>query len=274
TAAHRRCDVGVRRASGVGCIQAESGPLPRAASALDESCATAQPGQHPGRGPRSRLRCRADRTGGAECRESALLRTGADVCGGPACLCCAGFCTERATRSGRCDGRAARNVDSHGARLAGDGAMRPTAWLAIALLATLIGALAVWHEERGIEQTREASAHRTFSLLDQQGHTITDQTFRGEWLIVFFGYTSCPDLCPTTLFLLHQTLQKLQGRARSVRVLFITVDPERDTPEKLAAYLLNLGPKFVGGTGTEQQIEAAKQAFRAYSRKQSAGADG
>jgi len=152
--------------------------------------------------------------------------------------------------------------------------MRPTAWLAIALLATLIGALAVWHEERGIEQTREASAHRTFSLLDQQGHTITDQTFRGEWLIVFFGYTSCPDFCPTTLFLLHQTLQKLQGRARSVRVLFITVDPERDTPEKLAAYLLNLGPKFVGGTGTEQQIEAAKQAFRAYSRKQSAGADG
>lgn len=161
--------------------------------------------------------------------------------------------------------------------------MRRTLLLVLLLLAATAAAVAIWLEPNGgettrasrpAEQARDAGARRTFSLVDQHGRPITDDTFRGEWLIVFFGFTHCPDFCPTTLFRLDQSLEKLAATARNVRVLFITVDPERDTPEALAAYLQPLGPKFIGATGSLQQVEAVTRAFRTYSRKQPASPDG
>lgn len=167
--------------------------------------------------------------------------------------------------------------------------MRGTGLLALVLLAAMAIGVAAWlaphdagtsaahletHASGSAVQASEAGALRTFSLVDQHGRLITNDTFRGEWLIVFFGFTHCPDFCPTTLFQLNKTLERLGTKAENVRVLFITVDPERDTPEMLAAYLRPLGPKFIGATGSTQQIEAATRAFRTYSRKQPASPDG
>lgn len=167
--------------------------------------------------------------------------------------------------------------------------MRRTALLALALLAAVVVGLTVWFAprdagttaartevpaSRAAEQAHAAGAVRAFSLIDHHGRPITNDTFRGEWLIVFFGFTHCPDFCPTTLFQLDKTLEKLAAPAEHVRVLFITVDPERDTPETLAAYVRPLGPEFIGATGSAQQIEAVTRAFRTYSRKQPASADG
>lgn len=119
-----------------------------------------------------------------------------------------------------------------------------------------------------------ANTRRSFSLIDQHGQAVTDATFRGQWLVVFFGFTHCPDFCPTTLFKLKQALTPLGDDAGKVRVLFITVDPERDTPTLMENYLKSFGPQFVGGTGSVGQVAAAARTFRTYFQKQPAGADG
>lgn len=119
-----------------------------------------------------------------------------------------------------------------------------------------------------------ANTRRSFSLIDQHGQAVSDAAFRGQWLVVFFGFTHCPDFCPTTLFKLRQALTQLGDDAGKVRVLFITVDPERDTPALMENYLKSFGPQFVGGTGSVEQVAAAARAFRTYFQKQPAVADG
>ena len=115
---------------------------------------------------------------------------------------------------------------------------------------------------------------RSFALMDQNGHAVTDQSFRGEWLIVFFGFTHCPAACPTTLSKLAAALDELGSKGEDVRVALITVDPERDAPEVLARYLEPFGPRFVGLTGTTDQVAAATRIFRAYTQQQPASVDG
>ena len=110
--------------------------------------------------------------------------------------------------------------------------------------------------------------------MDQNGHAVTDESFRGEWLIVFFGFTHCPAICPTTLAKLAAALDELGTKGEDVRVALITVDPERDAPEVLAKYLEPFGPRFVGLTGTTNQLAAATRIFRAYSQQQPASGDG
>ena len=115
---------------------------------------------------------------------------------------------------------------------------------------------------------------RSFALMDQYGHAVTDESFRGEWLIVFFGFTHCPAACPTTLSKLAAALDELGSKGEDVRVALITVDPERDAPEVLAQYLEPFGPRFVGLTGTTDQVAAATRIFRAYTQQQPASVDG
>ena len=115
---------------------------------------------------------------------------------------------------------------------------------------------------------------RPFALMDQYGRAVTDESFRGEWLIVFFGFTHCPAACPMTLAKLAAALDELGTQGEDVRVALITVDPERDAPEALATYLEPFGPRFVGLTGTTKQLAAATRVFRAYSQQQPASADG
>ena len=103
-----------------------------------------------------------------------------------------------------------------------------------------------------------------FTLTGSDGTTVTDQTYRGRWLLVFFGYTSCPDVCPTTLFEIATALQKLGPDAAKVQPIFITVDPQRDTRQVLEEYTRSFDRRIVGLTGTSDQIAAAAQEYGAY----------
>lgn len=106
-----------------------------------------------------------------------------------------------------------------------------------------------------------------FHLVDQDGKSVTDQTYRGKWLLVFFGFTNCPDVCPTTLNDVALVLDQLGPLAASVQPLFITVDPERDTPEIMKAYAEAFHPSIVGLTGTPAQIAEVAAAYRVYYKK-------
>ena len=105
-----------------------------------------------------------------------------------------------------------------------------------------------------------------FSLVDQNGRTVTEAAFRGAPYLVFFGYTHCPDVCPTTLSDLSQMLAKL-GPNTKAQAVFITVDPERDTPGVLKDYLSAFDPRITALTGSPDTVTAAEKAFRVYARK-------
>jgi cytochrome oxidase Cu insertion factor (SCO1/SenC/PrrC family) len=106
-----------------------------------------------------------------------------------------------------------------------------------------------------------------FALVDQNGVQRTDADFRGKLLIVFFGYTTCPDICPSELMEIGLALDRLGQAGSDVQPLFITVDPERDTPEVLAKYVTNFHPRLIGLTGTPEQIRAVGDAYKAYYAK-------
>ena len=104
----------------------------------------------------------------------------------------------------------------------------------------------------------------TFALTATDGNAVTYQTYPGKWLIVYFGYTYCPDVCPATLMEIAGALNALGPRADMVQGLFITVDPQRDTGAVLNDYLRSFDPRFVGLTGTHAQIAAAARAFHVF----------
>jgi protein SCO1/2 len=106
-----------------------------------------------------------------------------------------------------------------------------------------------------------------FHLEDQNGKPVTDQDMKGRPFLVFFGFTHCPDICPTTLFDISQVLRKLGPDADRTGALFITVDPERDTPAALKDYLSNFDPHLRGLTGDQASIDAALRAYRVYAKK-------
>jgi cytochrome oxidase Cu insertion factor (SCO1/SenC/PrrC family) len=103
-----------------------------------------------------------------------------------------------------------------------------------------------------------------FHLTDDKGHQVTDANYRGRWMLVFFGYTNCPDECPLTLQKMATALVNIGPLAERVAVLFITVDPARDTPARLASYLANFDTRIVGLTGNGEQIATTAKAYRVY----------
>jgi protein SCO1 len=104
-------------------------------------------------------------------------------------------------------------------------------------------------------------------LLDQNGHPFSDTDLKGEPFLVFFGFTHCPDACPTTLLELSDVLDKLGGDADKVRVLFITIDPERDNPAALKDYLSAFNTRVVGLTGDLQAVTMVARAYHVYFKK-------
>ena len=107
-----------------------------------------------------------------------------------------------------------------------------------------------------------------FALTDHNGKRVTDQDLRGKPTIIYFGYAYCPDVCPTSLLLMQTAVDQLGPQAAAkVNLVFITVDPERDTPASLKEYVGQFGPTMVGLTGTAEQIAAAAKAFRVYYQK-------
>lgn len=106
-----------------------------------------------------------------------------------------------------------------------------------------------------------------FELTDQDGKRVSDTQFRGKLMLVFFGYIFCPDVCPTTLLDVGQALEKLGKDAGQVQPIFITIDPERDTPAAMKDFLGNFDPRVIGLTGTPSEIQAAAKAYRVYYAK-------
>jgi protein SCO1 len=106
-----------------------------------------------------------------------------------------------------------------------------------------------------------------FQLEDQNGKPFSNQDMKGRPFLVFFGFTHCPDICPTTLFDISQVLRKLGPDAGRTGALFITVDPQRDTSAVMKDYLSNFDPHLVGLTGSQAQIDAAIKAYRVYAKK-------
>lgn len=113
----------------------------------------------------------------------------------------------------------------------------------------------------------------TFSLVDHFGIPVTERDYRGRWMLVFFGFTHCKGVCPRALSRISDVLRELGPLAEALCPLYITVDPERDTPQAMRAFLESGYPLFTGLTGTEEQVDAAKTAFRVFARRKADPAD-
>lgn len=106
-----------------------------------------------------------------------------------------------------------------------------------------------------------------FKLIDHRGKERTPEDFKGKYLLIYFGYSYCPDICPTALYSMTQALEKLGAQARKIQPLFITIDPQRDTIKALSLYMQNYHSSFIGLTGEEAAIKEAMKAYRVYAKK-------
>lgn len=146
--------------------------------------------------------------------------------------------------------------------------VRYTAWVlvvAVGFVSTSI-LMGWWVSDRS-RMEQPAAVGGGFSLIDHMGKPVTDADFRGSPLAVFFGFTHCPEVCPTTLLRLGDLTRQLGADAGRLKILLITVDPERDTPAQLSLYLQSFDPNVVGLTGSQAQVDAALTAFNAYAKK-------
>jgi protein SCO1/2 len=155
----------------------------------------------------------------------------------------------------------------------------PALWLlgGALLLLALLGAIWVETAPRsGIAPASTASAiGGPFQMVDQDGHPVTEAVLKGKWTAVFFGYTYCPDVCPATLQALGGAYRKLGDRGRDFQVVFATVDPDRDHPAQLKAYIdaQALPMPTLGLTGSPAQVAAMAKAYRATYAKAGEGAN-
>jgi protein SCO1 len=151
----------------------------------------------------------------------------------------------------------------------------PRFLIAAAALAALVvlgtgGYLAVMfqHNPQGVAGSPLASAiGGPFQLVDQNGNTVTEAALKGKWSLVYFGYTHCPDACPTALNDISIALSELGAKRDQVRPIFITVDPERDTPKVLKDYVTAFDAPILGLTGTPEQVAKAAKDYRVYYAK-------
>ena len=110
-----------------------------------------------------------------------------------------------------------------------------------------------------------------FGLTAPDGTAVTEQTYHDKWLVIYFGYTFCPDVCPTTMMEIAGALKALGPRANAVQAIFITVDPQRDTPDVLNEYLKAFDPRLIGLTGTSAQIAATAKTFHVFYERNDTG---
>ena len=113
----------------------------------------------------------------------------------------------------------------------------------------------------------EAQIGGPYALVDQYGQPRSDKDFHGQWTLIYFGYTHCPDVCPITLSLMADVMDKLGAKAARVTPIFVTVDPARDTPKVLKQYMASFGKRFVGLTGSAASIATVTKEFRVYAKR-------
>ena len=155
--------------------------------------------------------------------------------------------------------------------------MSRTVWVILAILALAFAAITGLAVRRGMlgPQAQTAAIGGPFHLTDQAGKPIDQQVLAHKWSAVFFGYTYCPEACPTTLLALGQAEKLLGPKAGDFQTVFISVDPERDTPKVLTNYLSNTSfpRRTIGLTGTPQQVADAAHTYKVYFQKAGSGQD-
>ena len=143
------------------------------------------------------------------------------------------------------------------------------------VVAAAAGLLLLWQARRGAEvpvlgkvvSTGAAAVGGPFTLTDQTGRKVSSSDFRGRYMLVYFGYSMCPDVCPTTLAVMADALGEIDPTARKIVPVFITVDPERDTPAVVGRFAAAFDPRIVGLTGTPAQIEAVKKVYAVWAAR-------
>ncbi len=148
-------------------------------------------------------------------------------------------------------------------------------WTRRALIAVLLAALVLCaillfklYERYAGEDSGTADIGGPFELVNQDGKTVTDADFKGKLQLIYFGYTYCPDACPTALGVMAAALGKLDVAGERVTPILVSIDPARDTPAALKDYVGNFHPRLVGLTGTEAQVAKAAKEYRAFYQKQ------
>jgi protein SCO1/2 len=138
-----------------------------------------------------------------------------------------------------------------------------------ALIIIALGALAYFAFKPGSNGLFEANSYvgGPFTLVSDEGKDVTQDDFADKPKVMFFGFTYCPDICPTTLYEMADYIERLGPRAQNLHYMFITVDPERDTPEVLRGYVDDFSPHITGLTGTPLQISNMLKAYRVYAKK-------
>ncbi|MBN9588469.1 MAG: SCO family protein [Alphaproteobacteria bacterium] len=141
------------------------------------------------------------------------------------------------------------------------------------LMVAVIAGVVLWREADNVPgvgrvvTTGQIDVGGPFRLVDQNGKKVSDADFRGRYMLIYFGYSFCPDVCPTTLSVMADALGKMGADAAKVVPVFITVDPDRDTSKVLKQYMAAFGPRFVGLTGDHAAIGEVEKEYRVYSRK-------
>lgn len=160
--------------------------------------------------------------------------------------------------------------------------MSQRSWIIVALVAVLglaVGVTLFWRAGAPAggagASYGQADVGGPFQLVNQDGQPVDESVLKGKWSVVFFGFTYCPDICPSTLQAVAVAEEQLGPRADDLQTVFISVDPERDTPEQLKTYLsLDAFPDdVVGLTGSPEQVAQAAKAYHAYYRKNGEGPD-
>jgi cytochrome oxidase Cu insertion factor (SCO1/SenC/PrrC family) len=141
------------------------------------------------------------------------------------------------------------------------------------LLLLLLAAAAVLWQEGGSGAARVVSTGRAaiggpYRLVNQDGKPVSDRDFRGRYQLIYFGYTFCPDVCPTTLALIAAALEKMGPDANRIVPIFISVDPGRDTPQVIKKYLAAFDPRFVGLTGSQSELSKVEKEYKVYAQKE------
>lgn len=135
----------------------------------------------------------------------------------------------------------------------------------LGLMAAVIAVIAFqWYQ---MQNSSGTAYGEPFALVDQRGEPITEAAFRGQPSAIFFGFTHCPEVCPTTLFEMDGWLNTLGDEGKDIRAFFVTVDPERDTPEIMNNYVSNVSDRITGITGEPEKVLAMAKSFGIYWRK-------
>lgn len=146
--------------------------------------------------------------------------------------------------------------------------------LVCGLLVGALGAVAMIPQVRNslfpdgqVRVVGQALVGGPFTLTDHTGKRVSDRDFRGKHMLIFFGFTNCPEICPTALQVATAALDKLGPKAERIVPIFITIDPERDNQQRMAEYVASFSPRLIGLTGTPEEIATVAKAYRVYARK-------